>query len=124
MIDCTAGRCLLLGPPADPKMAEALHEAAAAVAAEAYRDAALAAAWGARRQGMGGEGQGLRFPGSLSPDGPLAELWRAVAGGAGALSEAELVAGAGELLRLGEAPPGALSAADVAARLRWVPHCC
>ena len=93
-------RCLLLGPVADPTAARALD---AAAAAEARAD------------------DGTSSLGHQDPDGPLPELWRVVAAGAGALSDAELARATAELLRLGGAPAAPQRAAAAAARLRCAP---
>lgn len=105
-------------------MAEELHAAAAAAAAEAYGDTSLAAAWSAPQElGRGGcASSGCRVrvrAEALSPGGPLAELWRVLACGAGALSEAELAHAVGELMRIGSALPDAPRASRAAARLRY-----
>ncbi|KAK9822647.1 hypothetical protein WJX81_003434 [Elliptochloris bilobata] len=111
-------RCLLLGPPADPAMAQALRTASAAAARAALGDASLAPQGGHYLSDNPAWSAGATEALNPGDPNPLEELWWAVACGVGALSHAELLRAVGELLRLGGVPAGAPAADDVAARLR------
>ena len=80
------GRCLLLGAPADPALADALREAAAAAAAAAYGGGiapAFALGLRTRAQVQVRLVEDVSWPWTLQLPSPLSELWCAVACGAG-----------------------------------------